>query len=169
VKLPQKPSGKGKRGSQDATSTLPDEQVASPILEKEKEDASSPENQPPQAEDTPNPKRGNRILLLAPSETSLGIIEKRELAHLGVAMAQMPWLSLYANSPSFKMGVERAGGMTILPGDKEPNWFDGIIYYKIKKLHDREAVRSVLLPSLNMLQRFVSASVTELYRRGIIT
>lgn len=107
--------------------------------------------------------------------TSIGIFcpqvldasESRELQILGQAMSQMAWLKLSSDNKAFALGVTQGeGGRDELRG-RTPRQFDGAILYR--QTSDEEAhTKIVRLEDFAQLKVFVTSTITELYRRGIL-
>ena len=98
----------------------------------------------------------------------LNMLEEAEFIYLGVALAQMSWLTLFSEVKPFREGVGQGKGRVSEWDNPSLDSYDCIIYYRLPERHKTEHPKVVMLDNLVRLQQFVSATMTELYRRGII-
>lgn len=81
----------------------------------------------------------------------------------------MPWLTIFSEDTSIREGIVRTGGQVYRVDDLSPDAYERVIVYRIlPNLGTTDKTIVANIRTLPALQRIVSESFTELYRRGII-
>ena len=167
MKLPPKPSTRGRNKSDGSTSTQPADQEESPIWTPTPVEQSSSEDQPQQAEDTPSPEHGQKSNLLLVAPRQIRPIEQEELVTLGWIFSHLPWLNMETSCIPFIKGMLTGNGIT-QPPQIPLNHYDSIIYYLVSPAHTNPSIISLDIRNLHLLVVFVDEAMKELYKLGII-
>ena len=108
--------------------------------------------------------------------TSIGIFcpaeldasESEELQILGQAMSQMMWLTVATDSDPVRRGFTQGEGVIEELRGRTIGQFDGVVLYRQTAYDDPAHTKMVRLEDYAQLKAFVTGTITELYRRGIL-